>query len=436
MKMLSQYQCNMSQNKQNVISENKLVFVDLFKGTGSMARHAHIIGYFKKIITLDVDESCEPDIVADIRNASELEKTLSEYQSKGYVIIMHASPPCQQFSRMNTIKSKKGDTDVSESIELVKASINIMSKYSDIWILENPATGSLWETDYAKETFKYVHRFDYCAYGGIIQKPTAFAFSREDIYKAIQAKQCPGRSICDSCFRDPDSGYIGHVNWDNVKYNDRISIPPQLCIRLLTHLISFAHVITNELNLVLFNIHQNKESSPAPSTSIIPLSHNDPSRSTHPIKPVSSTSPKKRRFTEQNNARPHLQYDIQPKEIVIFSSNDDQYRFSPLNIMTTEDIEYKDHKQTSKKFAMAFYVIEHMGYVKSNDSNVEYYVVRGYRYRGICEKLKLLDMLNTETIAISSNNVLSILTLSEQDNYQMFKLTKAKINKIVDMLTN
>lgn len=92
----------MTQYTSSIVSHKKLVFVELFKGTGSMFHIADMMSHFSHIYTLDVNPECHADFTCDIREPIEVETTLQKLLSNGFIIIMHASPPCNAFSRMNT----------------------------------------------------------------------------------------------------------------------------------------------------------------------------------------------------------------------------------------------------------------------------------------------------------------------------------------------
>lgn len=208
------------------------VFVDLCCGTGSMSRQAKMMG-FKTVISVDVNEEYNPDFCCDILDIDErhpLCNKLDELIKEGRVIVMHCSPPCDQFSRMNTT----GFRDVIGAMKVVEKAVEIMSRYSKVWTLENPQTGLLWTQPFAKKTFEHFHDFDYCAYGSITKKCTRFAFSSEEFKDMIVPRMCSSRGTCPSCFLDPVTNRMRHTSMNDMGYNERIAIPSQLCVVLIS----------------------------------------------------------------------------------------------------------------------------------------------------------------------------------------------------------
>ena len=70
--------------------------LDLFTGTGSIAKVARELGF--EATTLDIDPKCNPDICADI--------TEFDYQSQfeaGEFDVIWASPPCETFVLVSVI---------------------------------------------------------------------------------------------------------------------------------------------------------------------------------------------------------------------------------------------------------------------------------------------------------------------------------------------
>ena len=66
---------------------NKPRLLDLFTGTGSVARVAEELGY--EVHTLDIDRRCKPDLCVDV-----LEFDYANAFEPGYFDVVWASPPC------------------------------------------------------------------------------------------------------------------------------------------------------------------------------------------------------------------------------------------------------------------------------------------------------------------------------------------------------
>ena len=70
---------------------DKCKLLDMFTGTGSVARVAEDLGY--EVHTLDMDHRCKPDICVNI-----LEFDYRSAFIPGYFDVVFASPPCDTFS--------------------------------------------------------------------------------------------------------------------------------------------------------------------------------------------------------------------------------------------------------------------------------------------------------------------------------------------------
>jgi len=141
--------------------------LDLFTGTGSVAKAARTLGY--EVTTLDCDPRTNPDICADILTF--------DYSTLGHFDVIWASPPCNTFSHAR--KSNIGRNGYTrESLEqdiieiglpiLVRTRALIDSLKPTYYFIENPYTGRM--KDYIDEK-PYI--FDYCMYGFDYRKRTA-----------------------------------------------------------------------------------------------------------------------------------------------------------------------------------------------------------------------------------------------------------------------
>ena len=148
--------------------------LDLFTGTGSIAKVARELGF--EVTTLDIDPKCKPDICADI--------TEFDYQSQfepGSFDIIWASPPCETFScarKCNIGRIVKGELMTQETLarDVNELGVPILRRTQEIieflqpkaWYLENPYTGSM--KNYIDQK-PYI--FDYCMFGYDYRKRTA-----------------------------------------------------------------------------------------------------------------------------------------------------------------------------------------------------------------------------------------------------------------------
>ena len=148
--------------------------LDLFTGTGSIAKVARELGY--EVVSLDIDPKCNPDICADI--------TEFDYQSQfepGSFDIIWASPPCQTFScarKCNIGRHVKGELMTQETLarDVNELGVPILRRTQEIieflqpkvWFIENPYTGKMKEY-----IAKKPYIFDYCMFGYDYRKRTA-----------------------------------------------------------------------------------------------------------------------------------------------------------------------------------------------------------------------------------------------------------------------
>ena len=149
--------------------------LDLFTGTGSVARVAEELGY--SVTSLDIDPKFRPTHVADIN--------VFDYKSHfkpGDFDIVWASPPCQYFSQARKCNIgrtlKNGETLTAERVlsDTEELGVPILRRTQEIieylqpkvWFIENPYTGAM--KRYIPEK-PYI--YDYCMFGFNYRKRTA-----------------------------------------------------------------------------------------------------------------------------------------------------------------------------------------------------------------------------------------------------------------------
>ena len=143
--------------------------LDMFTGTGSVARTAKQLGY--EVTTLDIDKRCNPDILVDILEFD------PHIFPPNFFDVVWASPPCTTFSsarRCNIGRNGYTAESLARDTELV--GVPVLRKTQEIieylqpktWFIENPYTGSM--KDYITDK-PYI--FDYCMYGFDYRKRTA-----------------------------------------------------------------------------------------------------------------------------------------------------------------------------------------------------------------------------------------------------------------------
>ena len=215
----------------------KIVFVDVFSGTGSMSNVAKQFHPEIEVIRLDFDPSAEADYkvdILDVGDGHEFIKRLKRHTASGDVILFHVSPPCNEFSTMNT----RGGRDIDGAMRVVEKAYGIATSFATAWVFENPAPpGLLWEQPFSKKHFKDFCDVSYCCYGHVLKKQTRFAFSHPAIMDLFTPRTCPGPGLCNAMTFNEVTGRHVHATWERVRLDNRIAIPSQLCFVLVNALI-------------------------------------------------------------------------------------------------------------------------------------------------------------------------------------------------------
>ena len=148
--------------------------LDLFTGTGSVARVARELG--NEVTSLDINPRCEPTVCADI-----LHLNYRDTFSPNEFDIVWASPPCETFScarKCNIGRMVKGEMMTQETLlrDTESIGVPVLRRTQEIieylkptvWIIENPYTGTM--KDYITE---HPAVYDYCMFGKLYRKRTA-----------------------------------------------------------------------------------------------------------------------------------------------------------------------------------------------------------------------------------------------------------------------
>ena len=165
--------------------------LDLFTGSGSVARAAEELGY--EVTSLDINEKCEPDICADI-----LEFDYTQYAPGSFDVIW-ASPPCDKFSKacFSNI-GRYGITRETLLRDIHLIGLPILRRTEDIirylkprkYFIENPATGRMKDfVSLPNETYT----LDYCAYSDWGYRKRTNVFTN---VRGFQPKLCAGFGVC------------------------------------------------------------------------------------------------------------------------------------------------------------------------------------------------------------------------------------------------
>ena len=130
--------------------------LELFSGTGSVGTVASALGW--TVVSLDLKGA---DINCDI-----LQWKYKKYPVK-YFDMIHASPPCIEYSRAKTVGVRK----IDEANLIVLKTLEIINYFNPrIWLIENPQSGLLKEQEFIKGLPYF--DIDYCKYGFNYRKRT------------------------------------------------------------------------------------------------------------------------------------------------------------------------------------------------------------------------------------------------------------------------
>ena len=147
--------------------------LDLYTGTGSVAKVAREMGY--DVVTLDVDARCKADLCVDVLEW--------DYTSipVGYFDVIWASPDCRMFSKArysNLGRVVNGEILTRETLmrDIQTIALPILRRTEEIidhlkpraYFIENPGTGKM--KDYISN--RDVYMFDYCMFGFPYRKRT------------------------------------------------------------------------------------------------------------------------------------------------------------------------------------------------------------------------------------------------------------------------
>ena len=141
--------------------------MDLFTGTGSVAKQLREMGY--EVITLDVNQNKNPDICIDV-----LQWDYKKDFPKGHFRVIAAGPPCEEYSTAKTRQPR----DFEKADKIVEKTIEIIKWFDPpVWWIENPRGGYLKERECIKNLpFIDVDYFQFSDWG--YQNPLVFGAVR------------------------------------------------------------------------------------------------------------------------------------------------------------------------------------------------------------------------------------------------------------------
>lgn len=172
-----------------------LKLLELFKGTGSIGKAAHKLGF--SVVSLDFDPIYTPDIETDI-----LKWDYKKYhKDTGYVPdLIWASPPCNTFSpfayrlkERNTKTSTPYSARAKEGTAILRQTLKIIKYFQKLnpellFVMENPR-GMMRHDPEVKKLPKRDTTL-YCFYGDVRYKPTDFFNNVPQGLELKEGKSC------------------------------------------------------------------------------------------------------------------------------------------------------------------------------------------------------------------------------------------------------
>jgi len=197
----------------------KLALV-LFKGTGSVDRSLEKLGFH--VDSLDIDPKCNATWTADILKWDDWRQI-----EPGTYDYIHASPPCQQYSKARTVAKTPRNLELADSI--VAKTLEIIRYFKPKgWLMENPQTGLLKTREVvAGLPYKDVC---YCMYSNGVnhtyRKPTRlWGFSPYFVPRAMCMRKNPCKLVVDN--KHPTTAQRGQRG-ANYTLNQLYSMPEAL----------------------------------------------------------------------------------------------------------------------------------------------------------------------------------------------------------------
>lgn len=196
-----------------------MIVLELFKGTGSVGKVFEKAGH--TVMSLDINPKANPDILADILNWN-----YKAYPPHIYDLIW-ASPPCQQYSHLLYVWTKRGKVrDLEKADKIVLKVLEIIDYFKPtVWIIENPQTGLLKNREFMSGLPFY--DVSYCRYGFDYRKQTRLWSN----LVGFEPKVC--RMDCDKMVDGRHPKSVGNNQRRVNSLNERYAIPPALIESLL-----------------------------------------------------------------------------------------------------------------------------------------------------------------------------------------------------------
>jgi hypothetical protein len=230
----------------------KAVLFELFSGSGRLSdlaegRHGGGHPDIVRVIAVDKDPRAKPDLVADLstsRGLDLVEAQMRKAVEEGYLVIVHMSPPCTEYSMSKTTAPRQ----LTSANALVRRVLDLVMKYAVAWTLENPGTNhraSLWKQQGFPELEDPV-TVDYCQLGYPIRKITSVGLSsKRHMKRRFERRDGTPKYRCDKrgcpmCVKTSTGAYRHMGHFANIRGSERSAMPYEFCVLLIKVLVEEA----------------------------------------------------------------------------------------------------------------------------------------------------------------------------------------------------
>lgn len=223
------------------------VHLELFSGTKSFSKVSSKYPFNCKVISVDIDPSCNPTYVCDILDF--------HYKELKWVDIITASPPCNTYSHLGiNIHKHRNPYTLKPYSKLAHAADKVLYKTIEIihyflkknpnlkFIIENPH-GFLWKMRIL-ECIPRVKTY-YFLYNSEFYKPTDFFHNLESLILKDKS---------DRKYMNRRNLSLTRIGYDSSSLYARYKIPPLLVKSLFLQLFRYPSI---RINLNLLKINKN-----------------------------------------------------------------------------------------------------------------------------------------------------------------------------------
>ena len=228
----------------------QLRLLELFSGSGSFSKVAKALGW--ETLSLDIEAKFKPDLLMSIADFDE-----TQYP-KDYFTMVHASPPCTEYSRCLTTRPR----DLESADKLALIALRILTYFAEggaMCTLENPYSGLLKERPFMQEHRHRMRVLDYCKYKTKYRKRTCFwTWNSRWQPRPLCKYDCEasvGRRHIASAQRGPDRMAGGGRDQNHYTQAQLYAIPSALCRHLVfsaSHRVQHYDEILRVLNEINF----------------------------------------------------------------------------------------------------------------------------------------------------------------------------------------